>query len=78
MKERDGDRWSKREREQIEGEEKRKRKKERQRQRQMLITIYSGRCGSRCYVQLDVLQQFKTDLVRRLEGLVFEEKKFLT
>ncbi len=27
---------------------------------------------------LDVVRQFKTDLVRRLEGLVFEEKKFLT
>jgi N-acetylneuraminic acid mutarotase len=34
--------------------------------------------GSRCYVRLDVLRQFKTDLVQRLEGLVFEEKKFLT
>ena len=28
-------------------------------------------CGSRCYVRLDVLRQFKTDLVQRLEGLVF-------
>jgi hypothetical protein len=26
--------------------------------------------GSRCYVRLDFLWQFKTDLVRRLEGLV--------
>jgi hypothetical protein len=34
--------------------------------------------GSRCYLRLDVLQQFKTDLVRQLEGLVLEEKKFLT
>ncbi len=29
--------------------------------------------GSRCYVRLDVLRQFKTDLVRRLEGVVFEK-----
>jgi hypothetical protein len=34
--------------------------------------------GSRYYVRLDVVPQFKTDLVQRLEGLVFEEKKFLT
>ncbi len=30
--------------------------------------------GSRCYVQLDILPQFKTDLVWRLEGVVFEKK----
>ena len=34
--------------------------------------------GSRCYVRLDVVRQFKTDLVQQLEGLVFEGKKFLT
>jgi hypothetical protein len=40
--------------------------------------FWSCYSGSRCYVRLDVLRQFKTDLVRQLEGLVFEEKKFLT
>ena len=34
--------------------------------------------GSRCYVRLAFLQQFKTDWLRRLEGLVFEKKKFIT
>ncbi len=34
--------------------------------------------GCRCYVQLDFVWQFKTDLVQRLEGLIFEKKKFLT
>jgi hypothetical protein len=31
--------------------------------------------GSRCYVRLDFVQQFKSELVRRLEGVVFEKKK---
>ncbi len=30
--------------------------------------------GSRCYVRLDILRQFKSELVRRLEGLVFVKK----
>ena len=34
--------------------------------------------GSRCYVRLAFLWQFKTDWLRLLEGLVFEEKKFIT
>jgi hypothetical protein len=42
--------------------------------------IYSGNynqswVGCRCYVRLDFVWQFKSELVRRLEGLVFEEKK---
>ncbi len=28
----------------------------------------------RCYVRLDFLQQFETDWLRQLEGLVFEKK----
>jgi hypothetical protein len=28
----------------------------------------------RCYVRLDFLRQFKSDWLRRLEGLVFEKK----
>ncbi len=34
--------------------------------------------GYRCYVRLDFLRQFKSDWLRRLEGLVFEKKKFIT
>ncbi len=34
----------------------------------------SWQMGSRCYVRLDFLRQFKTDWLRRLEGLVFEKK----
>ncbi len=33
--------------------------------------------GKRWDVQLDFVRQFKTDYVRRLEGLVFEKKKFI-
>ncbi len=33
---------------------------------------------SRCYVQLDFVRQFKSELVRRQEGVVFEKKKFIT
>jgi hypothetical protein len=34
--------------------------------------------GSRYYVQLDFVRQFKSELVWRLEGVVFEKKKFIT
>jgi hypothetical protein len=30
--------------------------------------------GSRCYVRLDFLRQFKSDWLWRLEGLIFEKK----
>ncbi len=33
--------------------------------------------GYRCYVRLDILRQFKTDILRRLEGVVFEKKKLI-
>ncbi len=33
--------------------------------------------GKRWDVRLDFVRQFKTDYVRRLEGLVFERKKVL-
>ena len=33
--------------------------------------------GKRWDVRLDYVRQFKTDYVRRLEGLVFEKKKFI-
>ncbi len=33
-----------------------------------------NKVGCRCYVRLDLLRQFKTDLVRQLEGLIFEKK----
>jgi hypothetical protein len=33
-----------------------------------------GDRADRCYIQLDLFRQFKIELVRWLEGLVFEEK----
>ena len=31
--------------------------------------------GSRCYVRLEFVRQFKSELARQLEGVVFEKKK---
>ncbi len=39
--------------------------------------ILSASFGKRWDVQLDFVRQFKPDYVRRLEGLVFEKKKFI-
>jgi hypothetical protein len=33
--------------------------------------------GKRWDVRLDFVRQFKSELVRRLEGLVFEKKKYI-
>jgi len=35
---------------------------------------WTAEIGSRCYIRLDFLRQFKSDWLRRLEGLVFEKK----
>ncbi len=39
----------------------------------ILIILY----GCRCYVRLDLIWQYKSDLVWRLEGLAFEKKVIL-
>ena len=38
---------------------------------------FSNSFGKRWDVQLDFVRQFKSELVRRLEGLVFEKKSIL-
>jgi hypothetical protein len=42
-----------------------------------LSCIVNSNTGKRWDVPLDFVRQFKTDYVRRLEGLVFKKKKII-